>query len=794
MASDGRVVFSTELDQSGLQKCLLGLNGSIGKWAKGLAGAFTFAKLVDGLANVTVAAVKYNAKMESYAANFGVMLQDEAKGLEYVAKLREKAAKTPFGMDDLAGAAQTMLGFGLSADKTSEAMDRLGDIALGDKAKFQSLSLAFSQISAAGKLMGQDLLQMVNAGFNPLNTLAEKTGTNLGDLKDVMSGGKGSKDFRKQMKAAQKEVKKLGDGASEGAKLLAQIGMEGGISAEMVGKAMEIETSPGGRFYNGMEKASESVNGQFSTLKDNAMQLAGNIFSPLSDMLGNTLLPIANGVVNALNGMFEDRSFTIEAQAEIDQAKTDLDTLDADVQALKEKYLKDQIAVNLTVANASELAAEIEGMFEITPKLKDWDDGAKDDAIEILGKLNDMIPGFKYTPDEAGLERLRKDLDKESKAVSNTVEEYGKLEKARNASALVSSLQGEVDEAEVNAAYLATQKQDLVAQKAEADRRLKAYSYLYEQSAVNNPNGLADRLGMAGSAADTGAIAGALDLLDAFSMLGGNLSELEERRPEDIDLTKLVDAAGNLKDAETLAGDGEAIMSLYNALVSLNEVTEDKSGGELEKSEVLAKEIEAIEQTLATKMQEIEAARKELETAQSLYDQLESGKTVEEVIAEAETSAKTATEKPYTFALDADDQASDVIGDVDTALNALDGKKATVSLYISAIMGYGENGDLPDVDGSHAGGLSRVPFDGYLARLHEGEAVLTKAEASLWRAGRPTETGGSGGASAAGSGGASAAGSGGFQQVNNFNIPVSTPDEFANTMKLYATYGLEGVI
>ena len=35
---------------------------------------------------------------------------------------------------------------------------------------------------------------------------------------------------------------------------------------------------------------------------------------------------------------------------------------------------------------------------------------------------------------------------------------------------------------------------------------------------------------------------------------------------------------------------------------------------------------------------------------------------------------------------------------------------------------------------------------------------------------------------------------GSFQQVNNFNVPVQTPGEFAKTMRLYATYGLEGVI
>lgn len=34
------------------------------------------------------------------------------------------------------------------------------------------------------------------------------------------------------------------------------------------------------------------------------------------------------------------------------------------------------------------------------------------------------------------------------------------------------------------------------------------------------------------------------------------------------------------------------------------------------------------------------------------------------------------------------------------------------------------------VDGSHKGGLDRVPFDGYLSELHEGERVLTKQQAS----------------------------------------------------------------
>lgn len=45
----------------------------------------------------------------------------------------------------------------------------------------------------------------------------------------------------------------------------------------------------------------------------------------------------------------------------------------------------------------------------------------------------------------------------------------------------------------------------------------------------------------------------------------------------------------------------------------------------------------------------------------------------------------------------------------------------------------GSSGKTPKIDGSHATGLSYVPFDGYLAQLHQGEMVLTKAQASALR-------------------------------------------------------------
>ena len=39
------------------------------------------------------------------------------------------------------------------------------------------------------------------------------------------------------------------------------------------------------------------------------------------------------------------------------------------------------------------------------------------------------------------------------------------------------------------------------------------------------------------------------------------------------------------------------------------------------------------------------------------------------------------------------------------------------------------------VNGSHAGGLRSVPFDGYIAELHQGERVLTREEANDYNRG-----------------------------------------------------------
>lgn len=248
MAYDGTLKFDTSMDAEGFQ------NGTK-KMSKIASKAFTAIGAAAGtaLAVIGKVGVGYNAQMEEYTTNFTTMLGSQEAAIKKVEALKVMAAKTPFGMEDLASGTQTLLAFGIESDRTMDILRQIGDVSLGNKDKFSSLTLAFAQMSSAGRLMGQDLLQMVNAGFNPLQVISEQTGESMADLKKKME--------------------------------------EGAISAEMVAQAFAIATSEGGKFYNGMEAASKTLTGQWSTLKDDAAAAAGAMLQPFNDVLSSQVLP-----------------------------------------------------------------------------------------------------------------------------------------------------------------------------------------------------------------------------------------------------------------------------------------------------------------------------------------------------------------------------------------------------------------------------------------------------------------------------------------------------------------------
>lgn len=203
------------------------------------------------------AAIKTAAQFEQLAVSFEVLAGGAEAGQKLTDQIVALASKTPLTTEVLSNGARTLLSFGEAADEVINDLKLLGDISGGDAQKMQSLTLAFSQIGSQGKLAGQDLLQMINAGFNPLEQISQKTGKSIGQLKDEMS--KGLITFR--------DVK----------------------------QAMIDATAEGGRFYGMMNKQSKTLEGRISTLSDSWQLIKKNI--------GDFFLPAAKAAVDALNAM-----------------------------------------------------------------------------------------------------------------------------------------------------------------------------------------------------------------------------------------------------------------------------------------------------------------------------------------------------------------------------------------------------------------------------------------------------------------------------------------------------------
>nr|DAN93339.1 MAG TPA: tail tape measure protein [Caudoviricetes sp.] len=184
-----------------------------------------------GLKELASKVISVRAEFESMETSLKVLLGGNEERLNNImGKIKEYALASPLNTKDMVGAVQMMTSFGIEAEKSIDYLKAIGDISMGDSGKFNSLALAFSQMSSAGKLMGQDLMQMVNQGFNPLEEISRKTGKSIGELKNEMS--------------------------------------KGAITSKMVQDAFISATSAGGKFYGMASEGAKTLNGQISMLEE----------------------------------------------------------------------------------------------------------------------------------------------------------------------------------------------------------------------------------------------------------------------------------------------------------------------------------------------------------------------------------------------------------------------------------------------------------------------------------------------------------------------------------------------
>lgn len=208
-----------------------------------------------GLVKAATAGITYNSTMEQYQTSFEVMTGSAEKATETVERLQEVAAKTPFEMPQLADTTQLLMNYGLSADDAMAKMNMLGDIAQGNADKMSRIATAYGQMSSAGKVHLEDIKQMIEAGFNPLQEISQTTGESMESLYDRIS--------------------------------------KGSISVDEITASMQRSTSEGGKYFQSMEKQSDTLNGKFSTLKDTVQNKLGNAFQGVTAFLRDSAIPVA---------------------------------------------------------------------------------------------------------------------------------------------------------------------------------------------------------------------------------------------------------------------------------------------------------------------------------------------------------------------------------------------------------------------------------------------------------------------------------------------------------------------
>jgi tape measure domain-containing protein len=143
------------------------------------------------------------------------------------------------------------MGFGLSIEESRANLELLGNASQGSSAKLNGLAVVLGQIKGAGKMDAKDMLQFVNQGVPMLQLLQESLGKTAEEIKDLRAAGK--------------------------------------ISYTDVANALKKANKEGGMFYKGMERQSKTLNGVFSTLKDNitlALAKIGTSISTSFDLKG----------------------------------------------------------------------------------------------------------------------------------------------------------------------------------------------------------------------------------------------------------------------------------------------------------------------------------------------------------------------------------------------------------------------------------------------------------------------------------------------------------------------------
>lgn len=223
-----------------------------------------------GLAALGVASVKAGASLQSTKTAFTNMLGSAEKAQDFLGKMQDFAAKTPFEFSQVSQAAQKFIAFGFSAEQVIPTLTAVGDAAAGvglGAEGINRITLALGQMAAKSKVQAGEMMQLTETGIPAWKMLADQIGVSVPEAMDMVSKG--------------------------------AIDAATGITALVSG----MEQSFGGM----MDQQSETISGTWSTLMDGLEQSAAQVGLQIAEALNLT------GIFQSLGDMLTNFAATVQS-------------------------------------------------------------------------------------------------------------------------------------------------------------------------------------------------------------------------------------------------------------------------------------------------------------------------------------------------------------------------------------------------------------------------------------------------------------------------------------------------
>ena len=249
MATIGNLLIRIDATTVGLRRSLRKAERSMNRTAKRMTniGQRLSMTLSASIGVAGVAAVRTAAEFETLQNGLNILTGSAEEGAKAFERLKTFSAKTPFQLQDLVKANNILMGFGLNSDTAFDSLQQMGNIAAIMGSDFNRLAINFGQVSAAGVAMTRDIREFINNGVPMWELLSDATGKSTGELQEMAT---------KQQ-----------------------------ITFELIQAAFDKATKEGGKFYKGLEKGSQTLQGVFSTMKDNISLALGTIGQSIAETL-----------------------------------------------------------------------------------------------------------------------------------------------------------------------------------------------------------------------------------------------------------------------------------------------------------------------------------------------------------------------------------------------------------------------------------------------------------------------------------------------------------------------------